>query len=153
MALAIRKPRDFGAGVLFVAIGALAIYVARSYDLGSARSMGPGYFPTALSIILMGLGILLLVRSLFGSGPALEPGGLRPLFVVLGAGLIFALLLMPAGMLVAIVAMVAAASTAERGFRLPQALALGAALALISWIVFSRLLAQQLPTLGTWMGG
>lgn len=59
MRLKIKNPQDFWSGVLFFALGALAIYLARDYEMGSALRMGPGYFPTWLGGILMGFGVVI----------------------------------------------------------------------------------------------
>jgi len=37
----IRNPKDFWSGVMFFAVGVLAVLVARDYPLGSALRMGP----------------------------------------------------------------------------------------------------------------
>jgi hypothetical protein len=44
----IPRPKDFYAGLLFVAFGVVAIIIARNYPLGTAARMGPGYFPRLL---------------------------------------------------------------------------------------------------------
>ena len=49
----IRNQKDFGAGVLYLAFGAVGFYIARDYGMGQASRMGPGYFPTVLSGLLM----------------------------------------------------------------------------------------------------
>ena len=59
MQLKIKNPQDFWSGILFLALGALAIYLAREYEMGSALQMGPGYFPTWLGGILMGFGVVI----------------------------------------------------------------------------------------------
>jgi hypothetical protein len=41
---------------MFIAFGALAIYVASDYPMGSTMRMGPGYFPTAVGVGLVILG-------------------------------------------------------------------------------------------------
>ena len=59
MHVRIRNPRDFWCGIFFIALGALAIYQSRSYPMGSALQMGPGYFPTWLGGIMMGFGLII----------------------------------------------------------------------------------------------
>ncbi len=51
MALAIRSPKDFWTGVIYVGFGAAAWWIARDYSFGTASRMGPGYFPTVLAAI------------------------------------------------------------------------------------------------------
>ena len=37
--------KRFLCGLMFIGIGAVAIYIAQDYPMGSALRMGPGYFP------------------------------------------------------------------------------------------------------------
>ena len=59
MQLRIKNPQDFWCGIFFIAFGALAIYSSRGYPMGSALSMGPGYFPTWLGWIMIGFGVVI----------------------------------------------------------------------------------------------
>ena len=43
----IRNPKDFWAGLVYIAFGVAAILIALKYPVGSAGRMGPGYFPRA----------------------------------------------------------------------------------------------------------
>ena len=51
------------AGAIFVAIGAAAAFQAMRYELGTAREMGPGYFPLCLGVALMVVGALAVVHA------------------------------------------------------------------------------------------
>lgn len=59
----VRNGKDFWAGLMYVAIGALFMIVARNYAMGSALRMGPAYFPTWLGGLLVVLGLVVFVRS------------------------------------------------------------------------------------------
>ena len=48
----IHNKKDVAAGLLFVAIGAATIIGASDYPRGTIRSIGPGYFPIMLGIVL-----------------------------------------------------------------------------------------------------
>ena len=52
MRMQIRAPKDFWSGIMFLAFAATAVITARSYSLGSAGKMGPGYFPIMLGCAL-----------------------------------------------------------------------------------------------------
>ena len=98
MQLTIRNLQDFWSGIFFAALGALAIYLSRDYEMGSALQPGPGYFPTWLGGIMTGLGILICALSLrltaeSGEDQASEAWGLRPWFVLPAALAIFAVLM------------------------------------------------------------
>jgi len=62
----IRNQKDFGAGILYLAFGAVGWYIARDYGMGQASRMGPGYFPTVLSFMLMAFGVAAVIRSFVG---------------------------------------------------------------------------------------
>ena len=50
------KPRDVVGGLLVVAIGAGFFLFGRELEMGTSFRMGPGYFPTILSVLMMLLG-------------------------------------------------------------------------------------------------
>ena len=49
----IRSPKDFCAGLIYLAIGLGAIYIGRELPMGTALKMGPAYFPTVLGWLLV----------------------------------------------------------------------------------------------------
>jgi hypothetical protein len=59
MRFTIRNIQDFWCGLFFIGLGALAIYLAREYPMGSALQMGPGYFPTWLGGIIIAFGAVI----------------------------------------------------------------------------------------------
>ena len=59
----IRNVKDFWTGIIYVAVGSLFVFLARDYGMGTSLKMGPAYFPTVLSMLLIIIGIISLVRS------------------------------------------------------------------------------------------
>ena len=60
-----REPSpDALAGLIFIAFGLGSIWIASGYELGTARAMGPGYFPVVLGGLIAILGGSLTVRAL-----------------------------------------------------------------------------------------
>ena len=59
----LRGSKDFLAGLLFLAIGAGAMVVARGYPFGTTARMGSGYFPTVLGGVLVLFGVFLMARG------------------------------------------------------------------------------------------
>jgi len=55
--------RDFYAGLMLIFFGCVAILGARQNPFGTLMHMGPGFFPTVLGYILIGLGILVGMMS------------------------------------------------------------------------------------------
>ena len=76
-------------GVLLCLIGAGGVWLCSRLPMGTALRMGPGYFPTLVSWLLVGFGVVLLLRSVTTRGPAIESGQLRPFLLVLAAVLAF----------------------------------------------------------------
>src|ERR1700687_6325359 len=85
----IRHPKDFFAGLIFVAFAPAAIIIGSNYSLGSAARMGPGYFPRILGILLLLLGAALSLRALKIKGDALPRWYWKPLLIVLGSVVAF----------------------------------------------------------------
>ncbi len=89
--LKIKSTEDFWAGLHFIAVGVVAIYLSRDYPMGSALRMGPGYFPTWLGGIMSTFGVIVFARSFFLQGEGMGEWALRPLFVLSGAIAMFGL--------------------------------------------------------------
>jgi hypothetical protein len=90
--------KDFLAGILFVAFGLFGFWLARTLPAGTASAMEAGYFPRLICSLLVSIGALLAIVSLFRSGELPEPGSWRPITCVTLAALAFALLLKPLGL-------------------------------------------------------
>jgi hypothetical protein len=149
----IRNPRDFYAGLLFVAFGIAALVFAQSYALGSAARMGPGYFPRLLGVLLVGLGAL---QSLFSLRPGteLQPDWhWRPLFILLLSVCLFILITPWFGFVVAAIALVFVSSMASREFRWRQALIVGAIQGTAAAALFVYGLGLPLPVWPRFIGG
>ena len=71
----------FGGFLIFVAAGALA--ATRNLSVGTAASMGPGYFPVAISLGVMGFGLVFTARGLFKPHEGIERVQFRPLFFII----------------------------------------------------------------------
>jgi hypothetical protein len=56
--------RQFASGLIFLCIGIFAAFYALQYRLGSATSMGPGYFPLGVALVLTTLGLLTMLGGL-----------------------------------------------------------------------------------------
>jgi putative tricarboxylic transport membrane protein len=151
--VSIRNPKDFWAGVIFVAVGLAAVGLIRSHPMGSAMRMGPAYFPTVLGGLAILIGLATMLRGCARPGPAIGTLALGKVAFVVAAVVGFGVLLRPLGLAGAIVQLVLLSAYASRYFRWPIALALSVGLAAGSSLVFARLLRLPIPMLGTWFGG
>ena len=72
MAVRIKAPKDFWAGLMFIGIGGFfMIWALTHYQMGTAVRMGPAYFPTVLGGLLVLLGVLVFIESFAMQGPPL----------------------------------------------------------------------------------
>jgi len=141
----IKNPKDFWAGVIYIAFGAAAIGIAFNYPIGSAGRMGPGYFPRALGIILIGLGLILALRALRLKGTPMSFTTFKPLIIVLGSVVLFGIAAPKLGLMVATIILVIASSTASDEFRWKEAIIASIAMAIFTYLAFSWGLKLQLP--------
>lgn len=135
----------FTGGLCAILVGAFAIWEGSSYAVGTASSMGPGYFPVALGGLLVALGIVLAVQGVLAPHEAAELADLRSLLAILAAIGAFALLVQRAGLVPAVIALVVIGSIAGGALRFPSVLALSIVLSALSYLVFRLFLNLPLP--------
>jgi len=150
----IRNPRDFWAGAIYLALAIVVIWIGRNYHQGTSERMGPGYFPTALGSVLALFGVVSIGRSFIRPGEAIAALAWRPLVLVLGATVLFGLLLDRLGLLIALPCLLVVSATASRYSRL-DATSVAAMIGLVAFcaLVFVKGLGVPMPLLGSWLGG
>jgi hypothetical protein len=152
----IKSQKDFFSGLMFAAVGVGFAVGATDYTVGQASRMGPGYFPLILGVLLAILGAIISLQSFSSKAPDGDKIGKwawKPLFFVLGANLVFGLLLggLPSigfpsfGLIAAIYALVFIASQAGERVKLSELLILSTLLAVGSYLAFIKLLNLQFP--------
>lgn len=131
-------------GVLAVLGLAVAGYAAASYDLGGLRRMGPGFFPVALGLVLAGLGVLIAIPA-FGRAGDAQPFAWPQAIGVIGALLLFGLLLERLGIIATTaVTVLVASAVAPRG-GIVWRLALTVAVTVLTWVLFILGLNMSIP--------
>ena len=141
----IRAPKDFWAGLIFVAIGGGFILLASQYRLGTMHRMGPAMFPTLVGALLVLLGAVLALRSFVLAGEPVPRFYARPIGVSLIAIVLFGLALQWLGLMAAVAVLVVVIAYAARDVRPLENLALAAVMVLFSVAVFVWLLGLPLP--------
>lgn len=145
--------KDLLAGLIFIGFGLAFGYAALDYNVGTALRMGPGYFPLALSVIIVLLGLVITVQS-FAAGSDEEPLGRVPwlgLVLILGALVFFGLTVRGLGLAPALFVTSFMSAFASRHTGLIGALLLAAFLTLVSMLIFVWALGLPLPMLGPWL--
>jgi hypothetical protein len=140
----IRSPVDFWCGLLFVAIGALAMVLAQEYRFGTSARMGPGYFPTLLGGLMALLGLTLSVPALLTDGEPLPRIHVPPLLMVLLGIAAFGVTLEYLGFVAAIIALVLIGGLADRDLRPLEIAGVAAFMVLFSLLIFVVLLGLPL---------
>lgn len=141
----VRSPKDFWAGLIFVAIGGGFVLLAQEYRLGDMHRMGPALFPILVGALLATLGAIMALRAFALDGPPVPRFEARPILVSLLAIVLFAIALQWAGLVAAVAVLVLIGANATREVRLLDVLALAAVMVVFSVAVFVWLLGLPLP--------
>lgn len=149
----IRSPKDFCAGLIYLAIGLVAIFLGRELPMGTAIKMGPAYFPTVLGALLSLLGVASLVRSFMQKGEPIPAFAWRPLLLITGATVVFGLLLRGAGFVIALPLFIVITAYASVNFRWIPTLVIAAIATILCALVFVKGLGVPMPLVGRWFSG
>jgi hypothetical protein len=145
----VKSPQDLGAGVVFLLIGFAGLYFGRELNFGTASRMGPGYFPTLLSWLIIAIGLVVGLRGFTVEGPPVERVQLRPILFIIAAILVFGFLIESIGLALTALALTVFAGYARHDVKLGESVALGVALGIFTVVVFVYVLGQALPA---WWG-
>lgn len=129
-------------GALLLALGLFFVIGALDLEIGTARRMGPGYFPLVVGSVVSILAILVIANSVFEANVAVKLE-IRSFAAVAAGVAAFAFLTPILGILPAVFVSVLSSSLADSrlSFKLKGVLALGVSIAI--WIIF--IVGLQLP--------
>lgn len=148
----IKNRKDLYAGWIFILVGLAFVWMARAYEFGSARSMGPGYFPTVLGVVLALLGIAVAFRSLAPGKGEDSPFAWKALGITTIATVVFGMIVRGAGLIPAVFVLVMISASVSIRFRWATAVPLAVGLAIFSWFVFIREIGLPFAPFGPWFG-
>lgn len=150
----IRNQKNFWSGVMFFALGLGFALFAQNYDMGTAQRMGPAYFPTVLGALLalIGLGIAVGGLAREGHDGGIERFHFGPLAWIIGSIVAFGVLLRPAGLVVALVALVAISMLGSHEFKWKEAVAVSLVMGAIVYVVFIYGLKLTIPVWPAFLG-
>lgn len=97
------KSQDFATGLLFVMVGAAALWISADYPMGTPQRPGTGVLPVILAWCLIGTGALLWLKAVLTDSPRLTPWAWRPAIMITLATIAFALLVDRLGLVVTMV--------------------------------------------------
>ena len=147
--------KDVLAGLLFVGVALLGLYLSRNYSIGTALRMGTGYVPRLLCWLLLGLGIVVLLQGvreaeIEPTAPSVAAATWRPVLFVTGSLVIFGLTIERLGLVVSIMLLIGVGALAARGLRLLETLAAALVLIVLSWGIFILGLGLTIPVWPEW---
>ena len=145
MKLTLANNKDVWAGLMLIAIGAAAIFVARSYPFGTALRMGPGFFPVVLGGLLIVFGLAVLAIGLRKGESMAGSWSLRALIILPLSLILFGLLMEYAGFVPAMLVLIVGSATASTEFRFLEVLLFAAGLTALSVAVFVWALGLPYP--------
>jgi hypothetical protein len=146
--------KDVLAASLFMAVG--AAFVAEAYfrlPLGTARRMGPGYFPSLVGALVVALGLLLLILAIGRKPSTLRGAPWRAIAAIGLAPIAFAAAVGPLGLVPATAGAAMVSAFASQKTTLPQAVSITFCLALFCAVLFNGALGLQVPLFGGTLEG
>jgi hypothetical protein len=162
----IKSPLDFGGGLFLLGMAALGLAGGFNLPTGTLSGIGSGLLPRAVSILVGAFGALLIVQAFLWEGDRLERWHLRGPVFVLGAVLVFAMLVRGStlniggilgipvlasikvpglGLIVAGPLAVIISAFASRETRLGEIAVFAAVMTLFSGLLFKELLNLPIP--------
>ncbi|WP_353193340.1 tripartite tricarboxylate transporter TctB family protein [Pandoraea pnomenusa] len=143
----------FGGGLMLVA-GLAVVMIGRNYEVGSLRSMGPGFFPVMLGVVLALIGIAIAAGAKpvqeaadeSGSHPEFKPEWRGWICIILSV-VAFVVLGEYFGFIPAVFAVVLISALGDRENTIGRVVLLSLAATVFGVIVFSWLLKVQMPLL------
>ena len=131
---------DLAAGLMFGALGLAALFIGRSYPVGSSLDMGPGYIPRAVAVGLLGIGLLLAIKGAAWRPRRWPAFPLRAASGVTLAIVLFGVLIERAGLFVACLACVLAAALGDPQARWREVPLVAVAFASFAAVLFGYVL-------------
>jgi hypothetical protein len=162
----VRSPFDLAGGLFLIALGALGFAGGFNLPTGTLSGIGSGLLPKVVAILVGAFGLLLIAQALVFEGDSLERWHLRGPVFVLGAVLIFAVLIRgstltlggiagipllasakvpPLGLVVAGPLAVIFSSFADKDTRLGEVVVFGVVMTLLCGLLFKELLNLPIP--------
>ena len=136
---------DILLGLLFAAIGTIALYVGRNYVFGSTQRMGPGFLPRIVAGGLVLLGIALMIRGMLARGWTPPAIVWRPIVLICLAVIVFAATIDRLGLFVASLLTVGIGACAAQEVRWKELPFVAAGLATFCTVLFGYVLKISMP--------
>jgi len=135
---------DLVAGLLIATIGLVVLISSWPLHMGTARSMGPGFVPIWLGIILVLLAAgIIFIEGLRGPAHVATIPAVRPLIFIPAAVIVFALTIQRFGLLPSVFATAFISTLADPASKVWRSAFIAVVLAVMSYLVFGYGLGLQ----------
>ncbi|MGO4174495.1 tripartite tricarboxylate transporter TctB family protein [Bosea sp. TAF32] len=138
------------AGLIFASLGGLGLWLGSNYPVGSALRMGPGYLPTLLCWLLVGLGATIAIRGVAIGGEPITYFNIRSLILIVAGVLAFAALVDRLGLAIGTIAVIMIGALAGHEFKFREMAALSIGLAIAASVLFVFVLGLPIKILAGW---
>jgi putative tricarboxylic transport membrane protein len=132
-------------GIFLILVALLAFYLLSPLSTKTDVGLGPGFVPKMFAFMQLGLGALMIFDGFVQEGEASEPWHLRPLLLILASVGFFAISIERMGLLIAVTGLVLISCAANRGTTWREALVLALGSAVVSALLFVKLLGLTIP--------
>lgn len=140
-----RNGAAFAAGIVFIILAAGFGFMSLTLDLGSARNMGPGFFPLVSAILLGLLGLASIFLDRRPDAETVDRVNLRGIVMMGAAPFLFLLVVGPFGLAPATFCVCLASCLAMPAVSLRGALVTALCMTALGMLVFSGLLGVSDP--------
>ena len=131
-----RNNRDFFAGMLYILLGVVGMWIARDYPFGSALRMGPGYFPTVLGGMMIAFGVAVVLMGVKNNEKVKGNWSIRAMIVLPLSAVLFGILMEEVGFIPALAVLIPAAAASGREFKWLEVVLLTIGLIILSLCIF-----------------
>lgn len=140
------------AGALFAALGAFfSINAYLTLEIGDVSAMGPGFFPLALGLILMLLGVAIALQGLRSTWSRFGPVSPRGVLCLGLAPVLFSQTAHGLGLLASVALTTAVASFGSRLMTVRVAAGVVVVTTVLCVLVFHMLIGLSIPLVGAWL--
>ncbi len=145
------KKANIAVGLVGILIGAYAIFTASSFpENQSAVDPGAAYFPTLMGALVIGLCLVLIVRSLMGKGAGIDEEipitqGVKRAGIGVLLFIAYCVLFKPLGFILDSIALCFVGMLLLQNRKYLQMILISVLTSVAIYIVFARLLGAKLP--------
>jgi hypothetical protein len=145
-----RISQDLASGILLVVIGALGVFLIKDLPMGTMFRIGPALMPTAVSAIIVLIGLVVVARAWAIASPPLQAKAIKPVAMVLLAFTAFGLLIETAGLVVSSLVLILMGAFAAEKFTWKHSIVLAVLLTAFSVLLFKVMLKLPLQVWPQW---